>query len=443
MLTLVSLILMFLVLSALFSGSEIAFISANKLGIEVRRNSGGRRGKVLASFYDDPKGFISSMLVGNNITLVIFTTLMTTLLSPLLDSLVGGGPTLLLLNTVIITIVILIFGEFLPKTVFRLYSGELLYALTYPLAFFRWLLVIPTWFMSGLSEWFIKKILRANVDAEDYRLSRLDLEQYVVDRVNDEDQRLEKELFINALNLKQVKVRECMVPRTEIVAVDINDSIEELIQTITDTRHSRILVQDGDVDNILGYIHHQYLINRPKNIKKILRDILFIPETMSVQDLLSRFIKDSSSIACVVDEYGGLAGLITMEDILEEIFGEIEDEHDEEGSVEERLSETEYRFSGRLEINHINEKYEEIALPDGDYHTLSGFIITTTGNIPEQGDVINIPPFRNLSDTTMKRRKSLKTTTGTEDPLMFYKPVAGILPTYSFDTGHRRHRAHW
>lgn len=394
MVTLLGLIFLFLILSALFSGSEIAFISANKLGIEVRRNSGGRRGKVLASFYDDPKGFISSMLVGNNITLVIFTTLMTTLLSPLLDSLVGDGPTLLLLNTMVITVVILIFGEFLPKTVFRLYSGELLFALTYPLAFFRWLLVIPTWLMSGLSEWFIKKVLRANVDAEDYRLSRLDLEQYVVDRVNDEDQRLEKELFINALNLKQVKVRECMVPRTEIVAVDINDSIDELIQTITETRHSRVLIQDGDVDNILGYIHHQYLINRPENIMKILRDILFIPETMSVQDLLSQFIKDSSSIACVVDEYGGLAGLITMEDILEEIFGEIEDEHDEEDFVEEKISETEFRFSGRLEINHINEKYESISLPDGDYHTLSGLIIMTTGNIPEQGEVVDIPPYR-------------------------------------------------
>lgn len=394
MVSLIALIVIFLILSALFSGSEIAFISANKLGIEVRRNSGGRRGKLLASFYDDPKAFISTMLVGNNITLVIFTTLMTTLLSPLLDHVIGEGPTLLLVNTLIITMVILIFGEFLPKTVFRLYSGELLYALTLPLAFFRWLLVIPTWMMSGLSEWFIKSVLKANVDAEDYRLSRIDLEQYIVDRVDDEDQRLEKELFINALNLKQVKVRECMIPRTEIVAVDVNDSIELLIETITETRHSRILIQDGDVDNILGYVHHQYLINRPKSIKRILREILFIPETMSVQDLLSKFIKDGTSIACVVDEYGGMAGMITMEDILEEIFGEIEDEHDDEDFVEDRISEHEFRFSGRLEINYLNEKYEELEIPDGDYHTLSGYIVMTTGNIPEQGEFIDIPPYR-------------------------------------------------
>ena len=392
--SLLLLILLFLVLSALFSGSEIAFISANKLGIEVRRNSGGRRGKLLASFYDDPKAFISSMLVGNNIALVVFTTLMTTLLSPLFESVIGTGPSLLLVNTIVITIVILIFGEFLPKTIFRIYSGELLFALTWPLAFFKWLLLLPTWLMSGLSEWFIRRILRVNVDAEDYRLSRLDLEQYIVDKVHDEDEQLEKELFINALNLKQVKVRECMVPRTEMIVVELSDPIDVLIDAITETRHSRILVQDGDVDNILGYVHHQSLISKPKKIKTILRDLSFVPETMNVQDLLSSFIEEGHSLACVVDEYGGLSGLITMEDILEEIFGEIEDEHDEEEHVEVQISENEYLFSGRLEIDYLNEKYDQLALPEGDFHTLSGYLVMTTGNIPERGDVIDIPPYR-------------------------------------------------
>lgn len=392
--TLVALIFLFLVLSALFSGSEIAFISANKLGIEVRRNSGGRRGRILASFYDDPKGFISSMLVGNNITLVVFTTLMTTLLSSWFGDLFGSGLLLLLINTIAITIVVLIFGEFLPKTIFRIYSGELLFALTWPLAFFKWLLILPTWLMSGLSEWFIRTVLRANVDAEDYRLSRLDLEQYVVDKVHDEDDRLEKELFINALNLKQVRVRDCMVPRTEMVVVDINDPIQELVDAITESRHSRIMVQDGDVDNILGYVHHQSLIEKPKHIKKVLRDLSYVPETMNVQDLLSQFIHDSNSIACVIDEYGGLTGMITMEDILEEIFGEIEDEHDEEEHIEQVINDGEYRFSGRLEIDYLNEKYEDLKLPEGDYHTLSGFIVMTTGTIPEQGEVLEIEPYR-------------------------------------------------
>lgn len=390
---LILLIVLFLILSALFSGSEIAFISANKLGIEVRRNSGGRRGRILASFYDDPKGFISSMLVGNNIALVVFTTLMTTLLSGLFSNWLGEGMMLLLLNTLIVTAVVLLFGEFLPKTLFRLYSGELLYYLAYPLAFFTWLLKIPTWLVSGISEVFIKKILRAEIDAEDYRISRLDLEQYVEDTVLDEDERLEKELFINALNLKQVKVRECMIPRTEIVAMDVTDSIEELKDQFLDTRHSRIIIYDGDLDNIIGYVHHQQLIKKPKNIRKILLSIPVVPETMSVQDLLSAFIRDSTSIAGVVDEYGGISGLVTMEDLQEEIFGEIEDEHDQEDHVDMQIGEYEYLFSGRLEISYLNEKYENIHFPEGDYHTLSGYLVMTSGEIPEQGSVIQMTPY--------------------------------------------------
>ena len=334
------------------------------------------------------------MLVGNNIALVVFTTLMTTFLSPIFERHGAGGFSLLLINTLIITIVILIFGEYLPKTLFRLYSGELLYALTYPLVFFKWLLALPTMLMSGLSEWLIQRILRVNVEAQDYRLSRLDLEQYVVDSVDDEDTRLEKELFINALNLKQVKVRECMVPRTEIVAVDLSDSIEDLKDAFAETRHSRILVMDGDIDNIMGYVHHQYLIKRPRTIKRILSDIPFIPEAMSVQDLLSRFVNQNTTVACVVDEYGGLSGLITMEDILEEIFGEIVDEHDDEDYVETQVGDNEFLLSGRLEIDYLNEKYERLNFPEGDYHTLSGYIVMTTGNIPEQGGVIEKPPYR-------------------------------------------------
>ena len=392
--TLIIWIVIFLVLSALFSGSEIAFISANKLGIEVRRNSGGRRGKILASFYDDPKGFISSMLVGNNIALVIFTTLMTTLMSGSLTNVLGQGPQLLLVNTIIVTLVVLLFGEFLPKTIFRIYSGELLFYLAYPLVFFRWILKAPTWLVSGISEWFIRRVLRVNVDTEDFRISRLDLEQYVEDTVLDEDERLEKELFINALNLKRVKIRECMIPRTEIVALDVSDSIENLKDEFLETKHSRILIYNGELDNIIGYVHHQQLIKKPRTIKKGLIKIPIVPETMSVQDLLSAFIKDGKSIACVVDEYGGTSGLVTMEDLQEEIFGEIEDEHDREDYIEIKVSNTEFIFSGRLEIDYINDKYDNINLPEGDYHTLSGLIVMTNGEIPEQGSVVEISSFQ-------------------------------------------------
>jgi CBS domain containing-hemolysin-like protein len=179
-----------------------------------------------------------------------------------------------------------------------------------------------------------------------------------------------------------------------MIVVELSDSIDVLIHAITETRHSRILVQDGDVDNILGYVHHQSLISKPKKIKNILRDLSFVPETMNVQDLLSSFIEEGNSLACVVDEYGGLTGLITMEDILEEIFGEIEDEHDEEEHVEVQINDNEYRLSGRLEIGYLNEKYEDLNLPESDYHTLSGYLVMTTGNIPERGDVIDIPPYR-------------------------------------------------
>jgi CBS domain containing-hemolysin-like protein len=386
-------IVVFLLLSALFSGSEIAFISANKLGIEVRRSSGGRRGRVLASFYDDPKGFISTMLVGNNIALVVFTTLMTTLLSSFFEGWIADGPMLLLINTIIVTIVVLLFGEFLPKTLFRLYSGEFLYNLAYPLVFFSWILKFPTWLMSGISEWFIKTVLRANVDAEDYRISRLDLEQYVSDSVTDEDRSLEKTLFINALNLKQVKVRDCMVPRTEIVAVDVNDTIDDLKDVFLDTRHSRILVYDGELDNIVGYVHHQQLLKKPRTIKRIMMEIPLVTETMSVQDLLSAFMRNNTSLAAVVDEYGGISGLITMEDLQEELFGEIEDEHDQEDYVEVQVSDKEYIFSGRLEIDYLNDKYEHIDFPEGDYHTLSGYIVMTSGAIPAQGSVIHMTPY--------------------------------------------------
>ena len=260
--TTVLLIILFLVLSAFFSGSEIAFISANKLGIEVRKNSGQRRGRILASFYENPRKFISTMLVGNNITLVIFTTLMTSALQPFFTHFVSG-PILFLLNTIVITIIVLIFGEFLPKTFFRLYAGKVLYFLTYPLAFFKWLLTIPTWFMSGISEWIIKYVLKAPVDASYYRLSRLDLEHYIEHSVNDEDEKLEKELFVNALNLKQVKVRECMIPRTEIAEIDITESMSDLLNTFLTTNHSRIVVTDGDIDNVVGYVHHQQILKNP------------------------------------------------------------------------------------------------------------------------------------------------------------------------------------
>ena len=381
-------------LSALFSGSEIAFVSANKLGVEVKRNQGFPRGRILARFFDKPKAFISTMLVGNNIALVIFTYLMTKLISPLFTDVLSDGVALLLLNTVIITIVVLIVGEFLPKTLFRLYANDLLYFLAYPLAFFKWLLAIPTWIMTVLSGWLIKYVFKAPEEKVVSTVNRLDLEHFIQDSISETADDVDKTIMKNALNLSQIKVRDCMVPRTEMVTIDRKARLKDLLKLFKSSKHSRILVVDGDVENVVGYIHHQQLLKNPKSLKKLILDITYAPEAMNVQDLLLRFIKSQSNIACVVDEYGGTAGLITLEDILEEIFGEIEDEHDVEDYIEKQISDYEYLFSGRLEIDYLNDKYELLNFPQGEYVTLSGLIVMTTGNIPENGAEYELNGYR-------------------------------------------------
>jgi len=395
-----------LLLSAFFSGSEIAFISANKLGIEVIRNKGNRRGQILSNFYEKPKGFLSTMLVGNNIALVIFTIFMTKLIEPWLSQFLGSESTLLLIAvTLIITVVILIFGEFLPKTLFRLYANEILYRFSYLLSFLKWLLIIPASIMTGLSNVLLKSIFKIPVDDVENVLTKIDLEHYIHDSISEEET-IDKEILTNALNLKQVKVRDCMIPRNEIIHIDKKDTMDDLLEAFTESRLSRIIIKDGDIENVIGYIHHQQLLNNPKVLKKLIMPISYVPEAMNVQVLMMKFIKESTSIACVVDEFGGTAGLITLEDILEEIFGEIEDEHDDEGYIEEVISEKEYRFSGRSEIDHLNEKYGNLNFPEGEFHTLSGYIVMTNQTIPEQGDELilngNKFIFEVVSDTKIE-----------------------------------------
>lgn len=404
-------IIIFLLLSAFFSGSEIAFVSANKLGIEVLKNKKTRKGKILAKFYEKPAEFLGTMLVGNNIALVIFTILMTQLIEPWLKPYIGSEISLLLVVTLIITLVVLLFGEFLPKTLFRLFSNDLLVALAYPLRFFKWLLAIPTVIMTKLSDFLMKYVLRQPIDQVESALTRVDLEHFINDNISEEED-IDKEILTNALNLSQTKVRECMVPRTEIVHVDKTTSIEELIQTFKQSRLSRVIITDGDIENAIGYIHHQQLLDNPKSIKRIIMPISYVPEAMNVQSLMHSFIKEKTTIACVVDEYGGTAGIITMEDILEEIFGEIEDEHDVEDMVEVQINEDEYLFSGRLEVNYLNEKYENLNLPSGEYHTLSGYIVMTSGTIPEQGARMQMDGYdfilQEVSDTKIDLVKVIK-----------------------------------
>ncbi len=410
---LIALIIFFLMLSALFSGTEIAYISANKLRVELKKKRGTHRGHILAGFYRDPAGFLGTMLVGNNIALVVFTTLMTKLLEPLLLEFRIFEPplALLLAETVIATIVVLLFGEFLPKTVFRLFADDVLYFFAYPLKLLQWLLLIPAWTMTRLSN-LLLRALRMPVEEVEEAFTRLDLENFINDTQTDTEEDIDRELFGKALNLRDVRVRECMVPRPEIENIDVDATVEELEQLFRETKLSRIIVTQGDIDNVLGYVHHQQLLKLPRSINQLILGLPFIPEVMRVTELLNDFIRERINIAVVVDEYGGVSGLITLEDILEELFGEIEDEHDQEEYVELVIHpEKEFIFSGRLEIDFLNEKYG-LGLPEGDYHTLSGYLVMTNEAIPEQGAVLRMHGYQFIlelvSDTKIETVRVIK-----------------------------------
>lgn len=400
-----------LLFSALFSGSEMAFVAANKLKIELKKKKGSYRSLILSNWYDRPVDFISTMLVGNNISLVIFTSLMGTLLGPVLANLLGISEASIwqvLLQTVLITLVVLLFGEFLPKTIFRLFGDDLLYLLAFPLRFLQFCLFIPAWIMTGASNGILRLFFKREVVTNDKTFTRLDLELFVRESRSEAQEEIDKDLFGKALNLREVRVRESMIPRTEIASIDVNASVEDLAALFQETKLSRLLVIEDDGDNVLGYLHHQQLFAQPKHIRDLILPIPFVPEAMHVTELMNKLIKEKMSIACVVDEFGGVSGLITLEDILEEIFGEIEDEHDEEDYIEEKISEGVFQFSARLEIDYLNEKFG-LFLPEGEYHTLSGYLVNTTEDIPEQGEIMELGDYRFTVDLVSNTRIELVT----------------------------------
>ena len=377
-------IVVFLLLSAFFSGTEIAFFTANKLGVEVKKNKGSRGSKILSHFYDHPDKFISVILIGNNIALVSLSSLLTGFFEPFFQQIALGEGIEIVLSTVLVTTVILIFGEFLPKVLFRLYSNDVIHYTAFPLAVVYRILYIPSRIMSAISNFLISRFSKEKIEPSRYRFSILDLEHYLDGSMKLSDEEIDTDIFKNTLNLKQVRVKNCMVPRNEIIHLDVNEPVEALIRFFSESKLSRILITEGDVDNVLGYVHHQQLFRDNKTVRSMIMEMPFVPETLNVYDLMLRMNKLRLSIACVVDEYGGTSGLITLEDILEQIFGEIEDEHDKEDFIEKVISESEFVFSGRLEINYLNNTYG-LSLPEGEYHTLSGYLVMTTGAIPEQG----------------------------------------------------------
>ncbi|MBK6564314.1 MAG: HlyC/CorC family transporter [Saprospiraceae bacterium] len=406
------LVIVTILLSAFFSGVEIAYLSANKLSIEVFKNKDAKKGKIITELYNDPKSFLSTLLVGNNIALVMFTILMTSLTQPVLTAILPFNIAVIgLINTFILTIIIILLGEYLPKTLFRIYANELIFKLAYPINFFKFILVAPAWILTTVSKGFIKLFYpNAEVESESV-ITKQDFEHYIATNVNEEKD-IDKEILTNALNLNLIKVRDCMIPRNEIVFVDKNDDMGEIKKAFLESKHSRLVVTDGDIENVVGYVHHQLLLKNPSSIKKSIMEMDYVPEVMNVQDLMYKFIRTGTNIAVVVDEYGSTAGMITLEDILEEIFGEIEDEHDDEAFEESKISDNEYIFSGRLEMGYINTTFPEICLPEGEYVTISGYIVMTHGSIPEQGEIIKLDNFEfeiiSVSDTKIETVKVTK-----------------------------------
>jgi putative hemolysin len=395
-----------------FAGYEIAFVSANRLSIELKKKQGKSSGIIVSKFLEEPAKFIGTCLIGLNVFLVIYGLLFSLLLKKSLWNPfhIENEYIKLIIDTCLSTIIVLIFGEFIPKAIFRAKSDALL-GFFAPIAnmFHGLFKSIASLFVS-ISQWILKYIFNLRVDEKEEAFSHVDLEHFFqqTKEQDDDNEELNKELFENALSLPTVKVRQCLVPRTEIEAVESTATVEEVKQHFIHTQLTKLVVYEDSIDNILGYIHQLDLFQKPADLKAILLPIPAIPESMSATDLISKFTKERKSIAWVVDEFGGTAGIVTMEDVLEEIFGEIKDEFDTEEFVEKQLAEHEFIFSGRLELDMLNEKYD-LNFDVTESETLSGYIINRYETIPKQKETIIIGNYQfdilSVSDTRIETVK--------------------------------------
>ena len=390
-----TIILVSILFSAFFSGMEIAYISSNKLKLEIDKQSNSHFARVLRRIFRYPLHYITTILVGNNICLVIYAVTMAKILEPFILKCSNSVLIIFFVKILLSTLIILVTAEFLPKVFFRLNSNRLLKTLIYPITFFYYLLkplVIITLFLS-------KRVLKLfGLEFVEYSpvFDKIDLEEYVKRRRNvleHKHQDVEIQIFQNALDFSNVKVRECMLPRTEIIAVDLNSSIDNLLKIFIDTKLSKVLVYRQNIDNIIGYVHSSEIFKSPKNIKSILLPISHVPGHMMANDMLQLFIKEQKKIAIVIDEFGGTSGLITIEDLFEEILGEIDDEYDVYNDLEIRIDDNNFTFSARLEIDYLNEKYD-LKLPSSDeYETLGGLLINTLEDIPEKNKEITVGDY--------------------------------------------------
>ncbi len=394
-------ILLSVAFSAFFSGMEIAFVSANKFRFEIERNTGGINNRILKLFLSHSQQFIATMLVGNNIALVAFGLQMAIILEPQLLLLTEAPSLILLLQTIISTLIILITAEYLPKTLFRLNANFWLNFFALPLL----ICYIALFPIAYVTSHFSRRVIRLWGSSEQPEMSeqdfgRADISHYIEENYeggeNEGKENINEydvKLFQNVLDFSKIKLRECIVPRTEIVAVEINESLEVLKQKFIETGYSKVLIYDDNIDNIIGYIHSFDFFQHPTSLKSRIREISIVPESMPANKLMETFMQEKKSIAVVVDEFGGTAGIVTLEDIMEEIFGEIEDEHDRSQYVAKRISEHEYLLSARLEIDFVNEEFD-LNLPESDeYETLAGFILNHSGSFPKVNDEIEIAPF--------------------------------------------------
>jgi putative hemolysin len=383
-------------LSAFFSGMEIAFVSANKMHIELEKKKDTFLAGILTRLTLKSSKYITTMLVGNNIALVIYGYFMGDVLMQVFGHNIQNEFLLLLTQTFISTIIILVTAEFMPKAVFRIYANETLKIFAIPAYFFYLLFYLLSQFIILISDFFLRVFFNVKEDHVQLVFTKAELGHYIDEQLETAEDEIDSEIqiFQNALEFHNVKAREAMIPRTEIIAVEVHDSIKNLKHLFTETGISKIMVYNNSLDDIIGYAHFFDLLTKPKSIRSILLPIEIVPETMMIHDILNDLILKRKSVAIVLDEYGGTSGLITVEDIIEELFGEIEDEHDSISLLEEVVNASEYKFSARLEVDYINETYG-LELPEDTYYeTLGGLIVDHTENIPSEGEIIEIGHYQ-------------------------------------------------
>ena len=387
----------------------MAYLSINKLHVELERQKCGVANKALGYLVNRPAAFIAAILVGNNVALVLYGNYMHRLLTPVFAGWGAMEYLILLLETSVSTVVILVFAEFLPKTLFRQNAEGLMRWLSLPAWLLFWVLRLPSALMLGVSQFFLKYIFRVEVQEEANAFGRMELDHYVRERVprlsdGNEEVDPELEIFKNALEFPETKAREFMIPRTEIEGVEVNEMPDKVRAFFIESGYSKLLVYEDNIDKIIGYVHAFELFKKPDHLKRVLRPVAFIPESMRADEILNLFTREKRNIAVVLDEHGGTSGMITLEDVIEEIFGEIEDEHDTEELLERQINDSEWLFSARLDISDINEKWG-LELPQSEnYNTLGGYILDLYQSLPEKGTVVRSDQYLFLVQKTKANR---------------------------------------